>query len=101
MIPVSVNEDGLCPVSLRAALEGWEDIKTRPKVLYTISTAGNPTGVTTTTDRKKEIYAIAQEFDLLILEDDPYYCTSVAYCRFTVRGIRKELPLDGQGRPSP
>jgi DNA-binding transcriptional MocR family regulator len=34
---------------------------------------GNPTGSSTTLQRKKEIYEIARQHDLLIVEDDPYY----------------------------
>ena len=27
----------------------------------------------TTEERKREVYRIAQEYDLIIVEDDPYY----------------------------
>ena len=30
-------------------------------------------GATQTLERKQEIYRICQEFDILIMEDDPYY----------------------------
>lgn len=36
-------------------------------------TGTNPSGIVIPTERKKEIYRIAQEYDLLILEDDPYF----------------------------
>jgi kynurenine/2-aminoadipate aminotransferase len=36
-------------------------------------TGANPTGLTISTKRKREIYKIACEYNLLILEDDPYY----------------------------
>jgi DNA-binding transcriptional MocR family regulator len=42
-------------------------------MLYLNSTGANPTGLTISTERKKEIYKIACEYDLIILEDDPYY----------------------------
>ena len=44
-------------------------------MLYTIPTAGNPTGRSLSEERRKQIYAIARkpENNLLILEDDPYY----------------------------
>jgi hypothetical protein len=56
---------------LRDVLEAAKSQQKRLKFIYTVPTASNPTGVTTTAERKKEIYALAQEFDLLILEDDP------------------------------
>lgn len=34
---------------------------------------GNPSGASTTVERKRKIYEIAQRHDLLILEDDPYW----------------------------
>lgn len=43
------------------------------QVLYIVPTASNPCGTTMGETRRREIYAIAQEFDLMILEDDPYY----------------------------
>lgn len=33
----------------------------------------NPSGATTTTERRKEILALASKYNFLILEDDPYY----------------------------
>jgi aromatic amino acid aminotransferase I / 2-aminoadipate transaminase len=41
--------------------------------LYTVPIGQNPSGLTTGADRKKEIYDICVEFDIIIGEDDPYY----------------------------
>ena len=41
--------------------------------MYLNPSATNPTGVSVTTKRKKEIYQIACQYNLLIFEDDPYY----------------------------
>lgn len=43
------------------------------QVMYVNPTGANPTGSTLTTDRKKKLYKLAQEFDMIILEDDAYY----------------------------
>jgi len=43
------------------------------QLLYLNPTGANPTGLTISTKRKREIYKIACEYNLLILEDDPYY----------------------------
>ncbi|MBN2091067.1 PLP-dependent aminotransferase family protein [candidate division KSB1 bacterium] len=43
-----------------------------PKFIYTIPTGHNPGGVTLSLARRKAMIEIAQKFDLLILEDDPY-----------------------------
>jgi DNA-binding transcriptional MocR family regulator len=43
------------------------------QIIYLNPTASNPAGTTLTTNRKREIYRLACEYDMLILEDDPYY----------------------------
>jgi 2-aminoadipate transaminase len=45
---------------------------TRPKLLYLIPNFQNPTGVSTSPERLREVAQIAAEYDLPILEDDPY-----------------------------
>ena len=44
-----------------------------PRLLYTVPIGQNPSGLTTGTQRKKDIYAICVEYDIIIGEDDPYY----------------------------
>jgi len=44
----------------------------RIKFIYTIPTAQNPTGITMTQDRRKYLLEVAERYDLLIVEDDPY-----------------------------
>jgi kynurenine/2-aminoadipate aminotransferase len=72
--PVAVDQNGMCPESLRQVLE---DMVRRgdklPKLLYTVPCGQNPTGIATPKQRKQEIYRICQEFNLIILEDDAYY----------------------------
>ena len=74
MIPVKSDKNGLDPSDLEAVMSKWTvsdcDI---PKLLYLIPNGGNPTGHGLTEDRKKKIYSIAQKYNLLILEDDPYF----------------------------
>jgi len=41
--------------------------------MYVNPTGANPSGAVISTERKRQIYEIAQSYDLLILEDDPYY----------------------------
>ena len=74
LVGVATDGGGLVPASLRAALEReGKDAPGRPRVLYTIPVGANPTGGSLSLERKREIYALAREYDLLILEDDPYY----------------------------
>ncbi|XP_070613535.1 kynurenine/alpha-aminoadipate aminotransferase, mitochondrial isoform X3 [Erythrolamprus reginae] len=79
IINVPSDQHGMIPKALKEVLSGWgpEDVKKlkndTPKFLYTIPNGGNPTGASLTTERKKEIYQLARQYDFLIIEDDPYY----------------------------
>lgn len=42
-------------------------------MLYVNPNACNPTGVSLPEARRREIYKIASDYNLIILEDDPYY----------------------------
>lgn len=92
-IDIETDRDGLIPECLEKALENWKDEKTRPKVLYTVPVAGNPTGVNISLERKKKIYAIAQKYNFIILEDDPYY-----YLQFSEQRIPSYFSMDVDGR---
>lgn len=73
-VVVSADERGMCPLSLRKGLErAAQDGGPVPKVMYLVPNACNPTGTTMDEARRREIYSIASEYDLIILEDDPYY----------------------------
>ena len=43
-----------------------------PKAIYTIPNFQNPNGSVLSLERRKELLAIAERYDALILEDDPY-----------------------------
>ncbi|KAH9153577.1 hypothetical protein AeRB84_004196 [Aphanomyces euteiches] len=77
LISVQTDGNGLVPDHLASILDNWDHSKKKPKVLYTIPTGGNPTGVSLSFERKKQVYAIAAKHNLLILEDDPYYYLSL------------------------
>jgi DNA-binding transcriptional MocR family regulator len=44
----------------------------KPRLIYVIPTCHNPCGYVMSLDRRKHLLEIAEEYDLLILEDDPY-----------------------------
>lgn len=70
---IRTDGHGLDPAHLKHVLSTWDPSKSRPKMLYLIPNGGNPTGSTLTLERKKAIYQLAREHDLIIIEDDPYY----------------------------
>jgi len=50
-----------------------DNVEAKPKFIYVNPTGANPTGVVLPESRRKEIYELVTEHDMLILEDDPYY----------------------------
>nr|XP_045615973.1 kynurenine/alpha-aminoadipate aminotransferase, mitochondrial-like [Procambarus clarkii] len=108
IIPVTTGDQGLEPSQLREALA--KSASCPAKVIYLNPTANNPTGTTIDEASRREIYSIACEHDLIILEDDPYYF--LHFCEhlfkrafsayYTSATLQKALPsfleLDIEGR---
>lgn len=65
---VSIDDKGLIPEELEKILINNKNIK----FLYTIPDFQNPTGVTLSLERRKAIINLANKYDLLIVEDNPY-----------------------------
>ena len=71
---VEGDRNGMKPDSLENVLNNWKSNNGRtPKVIYVCPSGGNPTGATLPVKRREQIYQIARDHDLLIIEDDPYY----------------------------
>ncbi|KAI7893651.1 pyridoxal phosphate-dependent transferase [Mucor mucedo] len=77
---IPTDEFGLVPEALDRMLANWPESnpngkkdQPRPHCLYTIPSGGNPTGISATLERKQAVYKICSKYDILILEDDPYY----------------------------
>ena len=67
-VGVETDEDGMMPEDLQEKMERYH-----PKMLYVIPTFQNPSGAVTSLQRRREIYTLAQRYDVCVLEDDPYY----------------------------
>ncbi|KAJ7068243.1 pyridoxal phosphate-dependent transferase [Mycena amicta] len=75
-VPIDIDGQGMRSDHLRAVLSGWDEAARgmpRPHVIYAVPIGENPTGTTTGLARKKEIYNICVEFDIILVEDDPYF----------------------------
>ena len=66
--PVACDDEGLDLDALEAELRRG----LRPAFLYVIPTFQNPTGRTLPATRRRRLVALAEEHDLLVVEDDPY-----------------------------
>ncbi len=67
-VGVKMDEGGMMPSALEEAIKANKNAK----YIYTIPTFQNPTGITMSKQRRKEIYDIAVKYNMPIYEDDPY-----------------------------
>ena len=74
---VRVDEYGMKVDELPAVIENIKKQGKKAKFIYTIVNFQNPAGSTMATERRKELAAIAERYNLTIFEDDPY-----GYVRF-------------------
>ena len=65
---IPMEEDGINLDYLEKVLKKTENIK----FLYTIPNFQNPTGITMSLEKRKELYKLACTYDFIILEDNPY-----------------------------
>ncbi|KAI8982830.1 L-tyrosine:2-oxoglutarate aminotransferase [Trametes punicea] len=103
-VGVKMDDGGMIPEELENVLANWNPERgRRPHVLYLVPCGQNPTGSTLSIERRKRIYEIAQRFDLMIIEDDPYYYLQYdSPCQpttsFSTPFVPSFLSLDTDGR---
>ena len=69
---VPFDDEGMRMDLLEEELKGIGKGNPRLKFLYTIPNFQNPGGVTMSPERRKRLLELAHEYDLVIIEDDPY-----------------------------
>ena len=69
---VDVDDDGLDPEAVAERIDGLRAAGRSVKFVYTVPNFSNPTGVTTTEERRRRLVEVCAERGVLILEDDPY-----------------------------
>jgi 2-aminoadipate transaminase len=70
-LTIPVDEHGMVVQVLEEALHARGPAR-RPKFVYLLPTFQNPSGVSMTLHRRQKLLELAEEHDLLIVEDDPY-----------------------------
>ncbi|MDQ6780932.1 MAG: PLP-dependent aminotransferase family protein [Candidatus Eremiobacteraeota bacterium] len=66
---VAADDEGISTDDLQRVLR---EAKRKPKLLYLVPNFQNPSGITLTLKRRREVVAIAAEHGIPIYEDDPY-----------------------------
>lgn len=89
LVGVDVEADGMDISKLEEALKANSDAK----LLYTIPTFQNPTGTTMSLEKRKKVLELSSEYDLLIMEDNPY-----GDLRFRGEDLPTLKSLDTEGR---
>eukprot|EP00741_Cyanophora_paradoxa_P007895 tig00001224_g7638.t1 len=69
---VRCDKDGMDVDELDRMLGTWSE-GPLPRVLYCCPTAQNPTGRSLSFERRFTLLEVASRYDLLVIEDDPYY----------------------------
>jgi 2-aminoadipate transaminase len=72
VVQIAMDADGMRVDELEATLERLEREGRRPKFIYTVPNFQNPAGVTMSLPRRKRLVEVANERELLVLEDNPY-----------------------------
>jgi aspartate/methionine/tyrosine aminotransferase len=73
---VKADDEGMMADDLDRVLTSWDELHPgikKPKVIYFVTSGGNPTGVTWSEGRKHAVYDVARTHDMILLEDDAYY----------------------------
>lgn len=89
LVGVEMEQDGIIVEKLEQALK--ENPNT--KYIYLIPNFQNPSGNTMSLEKRKAVYALAQKYDVLILEDNPY-----GELRFAGEHIPSIKSMDKDGR---
>jgi 2-aminoadipate transaminase len=73
MVGVGQDEGGIDIADLREKIDRERARGRKVKCVYTITNFQNPSGVSLAAERRAKLIEVADEHDLLIIEDDPYY----------------------------
>jgi 2-aminoadipate transaminase len=71
-LQVPTDEDGLLVEALADRLQALARCGDRARLLYVIPNFQNPSGITLAADRRPAVLALAERYDLLVVEDDVY-----------------------------
>ncbi len=89
LVGIDLEADGMDINALENALKA----NPNTKIIYVIPTFQNPAGITTSLEKRKAILALAEKYNAIILEDNPY-----GELRFAGQDVPTIKSLDPNGR---
>jgi 2-aminoadipate transaminase len=72
VVQIDMDSDGMRVDLMEETLDRLEREGKRPKFIYTVPSFQNPAGVTMSLPRRKRLVEVANEREILVLEDNPY-----------------------------
>ena len=93
LVGVPLDKDGMIIDVLEEKIMELQKEDITPKFIYVVPTFQNPAGVIMPEARRKKLVDLANEYDLVIVEDDPY-----GKLRFDVDHIKPIKSFDDEGR---
>jgi DNA-binding transcriptional MocR family regulator len=88
ILAIPLEQDGIDVSALASALEAGA----RPRLAHIIPTFQNPAGYTLSLDKRRRLIQLAEQYDFVIFEDDPYI-----ELRFEGERLPTMLSLDASG----
>ncbi len=95
MVPVPLDDEGMITEKLEETINFLkkDPTSTPIKFIYVIPDFQNPSGITMSEDRRKELIEIAEKYKLIIIEDTPY-----RQLRYSGESVTPIYTLDKYGR---
>ena len=90
---IPLDKDGMRMDALEDTIKKLLKEDSIPKFIYVVPTFQNPAGVIMPESRRKKLIDIAHEYDLIIVEDDPY-----SKLRYDCPHIKPIKSFDDEGR---
>ena len=92
-ITIPLDEHGMRTDILEETLRKEAGSGKKIKMIYSVPTCHNPAGSTMPDDRRKHLLELASQYDLLVVEDDPY-----SFITFSEEKFTPLKTLDKEGR---
>jgi 2-aminoadipate transaminase len=90
---IPLDKDGMRVDILEENIKNLQKENIIPKFVYVVPTFQNPAGVIMSENRRKQLIDIANEYDLIIIEDDPY-----GKLTYDVPHVKPIKSFDDEGR---
>lgn len=92
-VSIPLDENGIRTDILSARLRKLKMEGRSPKFAYLVPNFQNPTGICMSLERRKEMLALAREYDFVIIEDNPY-----GEIRYEGEAVQSIKSMDTEGR---